>query len=407
MKILLLAPRVPTIRPDGLSLVLQHILPVFRESCNLVLCGLEKTADSIPATGSEQRGESWAYFASTLPVPRRLHHLSRTPITLPCLYQGADDWVDAILTRERPEVAIVFGASMGSLIAMMSRQVPTVYVPLDAAARHHSMLAACTSGRVRLYQLFQAAKWRWYEPQVINYSSAAIYVSPMDAASVATRVRKGRLQVIPNGVDAAVFSRQASEVKEYAVAISGNFDYPPNVDGLLHFMNDILPRSCRLSAEARVLVLGKCSDPQVISRMAQIKSVTCVWNVDEMSTFIPRARVFACPVRFGTGIRNNVLQAMACGLPVITYPINVEALLPTGQSRCVIAESAGEFVDRMDRLLEKPDDELVNIGNCGRAYILAQHDWRDIGNRYLNVLLGVAKGHVGGQDSATKDEYRQ
>lgn len=387
MKVLLMAPRVPTVHPDGLTLVVQNILPSLRETCELVLCGLHKPVDAIPS----KRGGEWMHFSAAAPSVTTWRHLSPRPASLPTMYPGSELWVDALLYRERPDVIMVFGANMATMIEHMSRKAPTLYAPLDSSIRHHRMLSACTSGRIRRYHELQALKWRWYEPYVVRRSTATVYVSPFDAAVVAKSAGDNNIHIIPNGVDvdADVFPHRAPVAKQYDIALSGNFDYQPNVDGLLHFLHDIRPQFSQMTARSSILVVGKCTDTNLMHNIANIKGVSCFWNVDDVNSFITQARMFVCPVRFGTGIRNGVLQAMASRLPIVTYPINTEALRDFGKQLCFEASDAAAFAEAIDRSLRKSHWELAAAGERGHDYILSEHRWGSVGAQYLKVIKHI------------------
>src|SRR5690606_1868261 len=77
-------------------------------------------------------------------------------------------------------------------------------------------------------------------------------------------------------------------------------------------------------------------------------------RVPDVRPYLARASAFVCPLRFGAGIKNKVLEALALGLPVIATPLSVDGIHIQPDESALVAEVA-HFTPAILRLLRDPD----------------------------------------------------
>jgi len=79
-------------------------------------------------------------------------------------------------------------------------------------------------------------------------------------------------------------------------------------------------------------------------------------------------------VRFGTGMRGKVLEALALGRPVVTTSLGAEGLGATPGRHLLVADGAAEFAAAVRRILDDPAFAAA-LGAEGRALVEARFDW--------------------------------
>jgi glycosyltransferase involved in cell wall biosynthesis len=80
------------------------------------------------------------------------------------------------------------------------------------------------------------------------------------------------------------------------------------------------------------------------------------------------------PVKYGAGIQNKVLEAMAMATPVVVTPQAVSALQARADEHILIGATPQEFANQVVRALDHPELQ-TRLGRAGRAYVESQHDW--------------------------------
>jgi glycosyltransferase involved in cell wall biosynthesis len=94
--------------------------------------------------------------------------------------------------------------------------------------------------------------------------------------------------------------------------------------------------------------------------------------------------VAIAPVLYSAGIQNKVLEAMACGTPVIASPQAIAALAARPGSDLVVAGDEASFAREILALLANSARQ-AQIGQAGRAYVEHQHSWRAVTEQLESV----------------------
>jgi glycosyltransferase involved in cell wall biosynthesis len=90
--------------------------------------------------------------------------------------------------------------------------------------------------------------------------------------------------------------------------------------------------------------------------------------VDDLYKEIMASDIFIAPMYFSAGIQNKALEAMACGVPVITTPNVAQSLDAHDEVELMIAEDNHAFVKKTSFLLEH-ENARAQIGKSGRALV--------------------------------------
>lgn len=195
-----------------------------------------------------------------------------------------------------------------------------------------------------------------------------------------------RLKVLPNGVDLDYFQhgKQTSRLADTLV-ISGKMSYHANINMALHLVNDIMPLVWKERPEVKVQIVGK-DPPREILSLAHNPSVTVTGTVADIRPYLRQAAVAAVPLTYGAGIQNKVLEAMACGTPVVSTPQSVSAIQAVPGQDLLVADDPPTFARSLLCLLDNPDRRL-QIGESGRRYVETHHHWDTITAALEHVYL--------------------
>jgi polysaccharide biosynthesis protein PslH len=179
--------------------------------------------------------------------------------------------------------------------------------------------------------------------------------------------------VVPNGVDLDYF-RPTGEPREPATLVfSGKMSYHANHTAALYLLNEVMPLVWRERRDVRVMIVGAGPAPS-LQRLAADPRVMVTGYVPDLRPYLARATVAVCPIRYGVGVQNKVLEALAMGAPVITARQTTVALAQLTGRELLVADNAAEFAVGVVQLLGQPEAcEL--LGGAGRAYVEAQYSW--------------------------------
>ncbi len=201
-----------------------------------------------------------------------------------------------------------------------------------------------------------------------------------------------RVRVVPNGVDLDYFSPTDEPRELRTIVISGKMSYHANVTGVIHFVNEVMPRIWSEMPDARLWIVGK-DPPREVRKLGIAWSsvqmppaatngnhdsrVVITGTVDDIRPFLHRATVAVAPILYGAGIQNKVLEALACGLPVVATKGAVSALDVCPDHDLLVAHDTNELAASVLSLLGNPGLR-TRLGQAGRFMVEQHHQWRSI-----------------------------
>lgn len=270
---------------------------------------------------------------------------------------------------------------------------PVVWDAVDCISHLFSQAARKSrSLKGRLMTRFELGRTRRYEGWLVGQFDHVTVTSPVDRQALealwqehgASRNGHGadsaahRLTVLPNGVDLDYFTPDSAPRNPATVVLSGKMSYHANVSAALHLVNDIMPRVWAVKPDAQVVIAGKDPAQQVRQLALQHPGrVEVTGTVPDIRPYLRQATVAVAPVLYSAGIQNKVLEAMACGAPVIANHQAVSALAVRAGTDLLVAGDAASFAAEILALLANPAAQQ-QIGQAGRAYVERRHSWRAV-----------------------------
>ncbi|WP_309448273.1 glycosyltransferase [Clostridium sp.] len=157
------------------------------------------------------------------------------------------------------------------------------------------------------------------------------------------------------------------------IIFTGIMDYPPNKDAAIFFATKIFPKILEKDSEVKFIIVGKNSDEDICNLISNNIQVTGF--VDDIVGSIACARVYVSPLRFGTGMKNKVLEAMSCKRAIVASEISVEGISQLEHNKNIyVPTTEDEWVYYVVKAL---NDNAINesFGNQCRNIILTNYSW--------------------------------
>jgi GT2 family glycosyltransferase len=133
----------------------------------------------------------------------------------------------------------------------------------------------------------------------------------------------------------------------------GGYRHPPNVDAALWFVEEVLPL-VRQEVDAPLTLLGDGPPPALIA-MDDGATLHVPGFVHDVTPYFDQARVFICPLRYGSGVKGKVNQALSAGLPMVSTSIGVEGMGLVDGVDVVIGDDPASFAAACVRLHQESD----------------------------------------------------
>ena len=247
---------------------------------------------------------------------------------------------------------------------------------------------ASTAGRVRA--LLDLARTRRAEGQLGDTFGQIVVTSAEDRWALQQLQQDGThtpmIDVIPNGVDLAAFPTAASERRDRAtVILAGKMSYHANEAAALHLGREIMPLIWRERRDVRCLIVGR-DPPAAVRALAADPRVMVTGGVPDIAPFLHQATLAVVPLRYGVGIQNKVLEAMATATPVVASPQATRALGAQSSAAVRLAATPAAFASSVLELLDDPAQRAA-LSAAGRRYVETNHDWRRSAERLTDCYI--------------------
>lgn len=255
----------------------------------------------------------------------------------------------------------------------------------------------------RVYARLTARKLRALEASVFATSDLVWVCSDEEVPIVRERALGARVRVAPNGVVTSRFAPLpgATAVPD-RLLFFGRLDYYPNVDGLAHFVDDVLPLVQQQRPGVELVVVGSGDRAQADAIAARNPAVRVLGRVPEVLPELAAASVVVVPLRAGGGTRLKIVEALSAGRPVVSTSVGAEGIQVTSGDELLLADTPAAFADGVVALLADPA-RAERLGAAGRRLMIERYDWDSIGDGILRDLADAAARRHGGSVHPTRD----
>ncbi len=282
--------------------------------------------------------------------------------------------IDAYLKRYDYDLAHCFGAVSIYEFYPLLAHLPNLITPYESHT--HYLRSAARQGRLSARAQLPIA--RHFEGFMYSPFDRTVVISDADRATLLALQPALDIEVIPNGIELARFQPRELARDPHTLLFVGNFDYEPNQDAVRVLVKQILPQ-VRSRVPAAKLQLVGVNPPDWMRTLAN-DYIEVTGAVPDVTPYLARATVFVCPLRYGAGLKNKVLEALAMRTPVAATPLSVDGIkVRNGESAAVapiekIAEETARLL--MDESLRE------GLAQKGRDLIEAHYTWERTADRY-------------------------
>ena len=281
----------------------------------------------------------------------------------------------------------------GAHLADGVRGVPRVFDSVDCITRLLKLRLAHQRGLIgRLLQYEELLKMRAYEPRMAIRFDSVLVTTRRDKRALEVLMRRvlgfGRrgphLDIVRNGVDCEYFRPMPIEVEPETIVFTGRMSYFPNVQAALRFREEVFPLIRRRQPKAKLRIVGS-DPPDSIRHLDHDPAIEVTGYVPDLRPYLASAGVVVCPLSFGVGVQNKVLEAMAMGKPVVATSVACRGIPDAVHGRHLLrADDPAEMAETVLGLFGN-QDMAAALGRGGRALTEAAYSWEAATTRLEQV----------------------
>lgn len=229
---------------------------------------------------------------------------------------------------------------------------------------------------------------RKYEFEMYRSANKILTLTEKDKKILLKYASDLRVNVIPHGVDVEYFHSKYWKPKGNIICFLGNFGHEPNVDAVLHFYRKIYPLIKREISDVKFYVVGRSPPPEVRSLEADV-SVKVTGYVEDVRPYLYASKVMVVPVRLGGGFRGKTLEALACGVPLVSTSLGVEGLEGREGEDYLVADDPSDFAVKVVSILK--DERLASKLSVNGRKLAEKYSWQKGVEKLERLLVRLCK----------------
>src|SRR3954451_17882129 len=306
------------------------------------------------------------------------------------LHRAVAQLVDA----HEPALVYVFSSAMAPYVPDR-RGARVIFDMVDVDSEKWRQYAESSSGPTRAIYRREGRTLLALERRAAASADAVLLVSRAEAELFASLAPEAaaRTHHVGNGVDIAHFDPSLPFANPFetrpALVFTGVMNYRPNVEAMMWFVEQVMPRLRARAAAPCLWIVGSNPSRAVLALAGPDVRVTS--RVPDVRPYLQHAQVAVAPLQIGRGIQNKILEAMAMGVPVVATPQAREGLDACNDGELLTAATPADFAAAIDSIL---DGEAGPIGARARARVVRDYGW-DASLAGLDRLLDTIEGAPG------------
>ncbi len=195
-----------------------------------------------------------------------------------------------------------------------------------------------------------------YEQQITHDFNASFFIADAEVELFKSQINgSGKVLTMGNGMDTSEFipASVAPNNEAPVFLFTGVMDYKPNIDAVVWFVEQIWHGVVNKYPKARFIIAGM-NPSTLVKELEKVSGIEVTGFVDDILPYYHQSNYFVAPFRLARGVQNKVLQAFACGLPVISTPMGAEGIDCQQGKDILIANTEAEFLSSIDKLEQDP-----------------------------------------------------
>jgi glycosyltransferase involved in cell wall biosynthesis len=228
-------------------------------------------------------------------------------------------------------------------------------------------------------QMFLGRDWRLlktYEGQMVRQFDAVLAVSEEDKIALLEASGQQReIAVVPIAIDTDEVTILKRQPQPNHIMHIGTMYWPPNIDAVTWFINEIYPLIRQRRPDVQFDVIGSRPPSELMALNNDGQGINVLGYVDDPTPYQQRAAVMVVPLRAGGGMRVKILNALAEGIPIVSTVLGCEGIDLTPGRDILVGNTPEVFASQVLRVL----DDLglgQELADRGRRLVEEKYDYR-------------------------------
>ena len=226
-----------------------------------------------------------------------------------------------------------------------------------------------------------------YEKKVLNVYDKTMLVSENDKKYL----NNNNININPNGtnIDKKYLEKYKDIKKKKILIFHGNMNYFPNIEAMTIFSKQIWPEINKKYPDYRLYIVGK--DPvKKIRDLNGKNNIVVTGFVEDICQYLCEGSIGIYPMYSGTGMQNKIVEALACGLPIVATPIALQGIKDISDNELILGSDKKEVLNGIEQLIQHKNLRERLSGN-GQRFVFNNYSWDKNVYNLINIWKETIK----------------
>jgi len=220
------------------------------------------------------------------------------------------------------------------------------------------------------------------ESEIVNTFNAVTLTSPKESEELRSIIPNANIVSIPPAFHNKRFVKQFKNNNQ--LLFIGNLLYSQNLASFEYIVETILPVLDTSDFEYTFSVAG-CYDNQAQKIANRNENVKLLGYAKSLRRLMQESSLLVAPIVFGTGIKVKIIDALSCGLPVVTNSYGIEGIPGHNNVDYIVEDDPVKIAGSIIRICS--DSNLkTTIGANGYALFEAHYNFNKIQTKYIKMV---------------------
>jgi len=216
---------------------------------------------------------------------------------------------------------------------------------------------------LKIYLDILSKRIKKYEQSIINQYDLLVPVSNNDALFFE---KSGNLKPVHTsavGFESLPDKLSLNYKKNKDIYFIGSLDWPPNREAIFWFIENCWFELKKQHPEIKLFIAGR-NAPKKFKKRINHADIIYKGEIEDVSEFIKDKKIMLVPMLSGSGMRVKIIEAFMHKKAVVSTKLGAIGTKSINNEHILIAETAGEFVDKIASLLQNKTLHQKIINNA-------------------------------------------
>jgi len=286
-------------------------------------------------------------------IARCIKYFKKYPLRVSNYYSRKyTDKIIGTLKKENYDIIIV--GSMHITINLIElgeiKDIPIVVDLIDSKSMLIKRRISISNKVLKIILEWEYKKIAKYEKRLSNEFNILLVCSEVDLKYLkevidTNNVYKTRNPTIYDNTNKSFSIKTRRNVKN--IGFHGNISYSPNKDAIKYFVKNIYPKLSDIKGINYTFI-----GPGKVHIGPKRQNIKFTGKVDNINDELEKLDIYVSPLRYGSGLKYKIIEAMAAGLPIVCFQVSNDGINAKHNEDIILAETPDDFCKYVKLLVE-------------------------------------------------------